>query len=179
MNKEYIYRIHCQSMLKLKISKTAKGSAYRPPLLHEGPLVRRITRHVNSVPLVNCNWNFKWKMKITVTVIETEKVQQFTNRKIAVTDKLFDVHIWPYFAGNGTCSTRSGSVEFKIVYLLTIFLRLIHTTVLLPLLPNKLLAYCSEANSYTDLWAQLLDSASSKVSSSCCCGARLLSAPAS
>ena len=55
-----------------------------------------------------------------------------------------------------------------------------HTTVLLqPLLPNKLFAYCSEANSYTDLWAQLLDSASSKVSTSCSCGARLLSAPAS
>jgi len=76
-------------------------------------------------------------------------------------------------------SSRSGSIEFKIVYLLTNFLRLIHTTVLLSLLPNKLLAYCSEANSYTDLWAQLLDSASSKVSTSCSCGARLLSAPAS
>jgi len=42
-----------------------------------------------------------------------------------------------------------------------------------------MLAYCSEANSYTDLWAQLLDSASSKVSTSCFCGAGLLSAPAS
>ena len=76
-------------------------------------------------------------------------------------------------------SSRSGSIEFKIVYLLTNFLRLIHTTVLLLLLPNKLLAYCSEANSYTDLWVQLLDSASSKVSTSCSCGARLLYAPAS
>ena len=50
---------------------------------------------------------------------------------------------------------------------------------LLPLLPTKLLAYCSEANSYTDLWAHLLDSASSKVSTSCSSGARLLSASAS
>jgi len=40
-------------------------------------------------------------------------------------------------------------------------------------------AYCSEAFIHTDLWAQLLDSASSKVSISCSCGARLLSAPAS
>jgi len=50
--------------------------------------------------------------------------------------------------------------------------------VLLPVLPTKLIAYCSEANSYTDFWAQLVDSASSKVSTSCSSGARLLSAPA-
>ena len=84
------------------------------------------------------------------------------------------------FTGNGLLSSRSGSIEFKIVYLLINFLRLIHTTVLCLFYPLiKLLAYCSEANSYTDLWAQLLDSASSKVSTSCSSGARLLSARAS
>ena len=60
-----------------------------------------------------------WKIKIAVSVIKTEKVQPLANRKTAVTEKFFDVHIWPYFAGNGLLSSRSGSTEFKIVYLLT------------------------------------------------------------